>query len=265
MPEIRVASFNQLTDELYAESWKPPLGRFRSNFAFRGMDGAGDDLTTTLCRLGGSYIRGEGHLLRNFRKFAHKDAALGDSIWNGLTLAQHHGLPTRLLDWTFSPFVALHFATQDLDRFDADAVVWCVDYIQAHQLLPEPLKRVLKDEQADVFNTEMLERAAETLASFDRLATDGQFVIFFDPPSLNDRIVNQSALVSMMSSPSVQLDDWLESHAELFRRIIIPAQLKWEIRDKLDQANITERVLFPGLDGLSRWLKRYYSPRADRK
>jgi len=51
-----------------------------------------------------------------------------------------------------------------------------------------------------------------------------------------------------------------DDHPELHRRITLPATLKWEVRDKLDQANINERVLFPGLDGLSRWLARYYTP-----
>ena len=85
--------------------------------------------------------------------------------------------------------------------------------------------------------------------------------MFFEPPSLDDRIVNQFALFSMMSSPTARLDRWLEAHPELYKRLIIPKELKWEVRDKLDQANITERVLFPGLDGLSSWLKRYYTPK----
>jgi hypothetical protein len=66
-----------------------------------------------------------------------------------------------------------------------------------------------------------------------------------------------------MSSPSAQLDRWLAKHPDLYGRIIIPKALKWEIRDKLDQANITERTLFPGLDGLASWLKRQYTPRSN--
>jgi hypothetical protein len=73
--------------------------------------------------------------------------------------------------------------------------------------------------------------------------------------------VNQFALFSMMSSPSARLDGWLlRQRPDLVRRIMISAKLKWEVRDKLDQANITERVLFPGLDGLGRWLRRHYMP-----
>ena len=66
--------------------------------------------------------------------------------------------------------------------------------------------------------------------------------------ALDDRIVNQHALFSLMTDPTALFNEWLESNDNLFFRIIIPASLKWEIRDKLDQANITERVLFPGLD-----------------
>ena len=64
-----------------------------------------------------------------------------------------------------------------------------------------------------------------------------------------------------MNRPEALLSDWLLQNSDLYFRLILPASLKWEIRDKLDQANITERVLFPGLDGLSVWLKRHYSPR----
>jgi len=86
-------------------------------------------------------------------------------------------------------------------------------------------------------------------------------VLFVEPPSFDARIVNQYALFSVVSPAETPLDEWLAAHPELTRRVVIPAELKWEVRDKLDQANVTERVLFPGLDGLSRWLARYYTPR----
>lgn len=259
MQDIRASSWNELIERLYEGSWQDPLSRYRSNFAFRGLSDASWNLKTGLIRLGPVDHRLEGHLLRNFRKYARR-APGGDSIWNWLALAQHHGLPTRLLDWTYSPYVALHFATDSLERFCADGVVWCVDFVETNKLLPKRLKEILEEEGSNAFTVEMLDRAAANLQAFDRQARD-EFVIFFEPPSLDDNIVNQFALFSMMSSPKARLDSWLESHPNLFRRLVVPAELKWEVRDKLDQANITERVLFPGLKGLSRWLKRYYTTR----
>jgi FRG domain len=257
--DTRVSSWEELQSKLYEGSWQEGLERFRSPFAFRGIANANLPPATTLSRLGGEYERREQSLLRNFRKYAHRNAVHIDSLWNWLALAQHHGLPTRLLDWTFSPYVALHFATVDPIEWKNPAAIWCVDLLKIKQHLPQRLKRLLKEEDSDVLTIEMLDRAAPTLKAFEKLSRKS-FVVFFEPPSLDDRIVNQSALFSVMSQASGQLKQWLYARPQLFHRIIVPAELKREIRDKLDQANVNERVLFPGLDGLSQWLTRYYSP-----
>ncbi|HEV8687103.1 MAG TPA: FRG domain-containing protein [Gaiellaceae bacterium] len=262
MRELRVSSWIELHERLFEDSWQESLGRHRSNEAFRGRGWVGEGLATTLQRLGGESAALEVQLLRNFRKYAHRGDVPYDSIWNWLALGKHHGLPTRLLDWTYSPYVALHFATASLERYDQDGIVWAVDYVRAHELLPDPLRDVLRAEGANVFTAEMLERVARGLRELDVLADDNEFVVFLEPPSLDDRIVNQYALFSLMSGPDASFDAWAELHDELVRKLVIPAELKWEIRDKLDQANITERVLFPGLDGLSAWLRRYYLPRS---
>jgi hypothetical protein len=257
--DIRVSNWSELQSSLYEGSWQPDLKRFRSPFAFRGLPDLGCGPESTLLRLGGEYQKREQSLLRNFRKYAQRINTQADSLWNWIALAQHHGLPTRLLDWSFSPYVALHFATVDPEFWQHAAVVWCVNCRKAKAYLPRKLQKLLEEEDSDVLTSEMLDRAAPTLQAFDRLSRK-PFVAFFEPRSLDDRIVNQAALFSVTSSASLSLVSWLSDCTELFHRIIIPANLKQEIRDKLDQANINERILFPGLDGLSQWLTRYYSP-----
>jgi hypothetical protein len=258
---VRPRSWSELIEALYASGWNESLGRYRLPYAFRGHPRADEDLSSSLVRLAAgrpNVARLELHLLRNFRKYAHGQTG-ADTIWHWLALGQHRGLPTRLLDWTYSPFVALHFATANLAHMDRDGVVWAIDFVAANRFLPRRLKRILAAEGSDTATTDMLGRF-EQLRDFDRLART-PFVVFLEPPSLDPRIVNQFALFSLMSSPQASLDDWLARHRALAKRILVPASLKWEIRDKLDQANINERVLFPGLDGLSRWLTRYYWPK----
>jgi hypothetical protein len=258
--EHRVTTWIELQESLFAGSWNEDLRRFRTSFAFRGVPDARHDLSTSLNRHEGAFAPVERDLLRAFRKYARAGTQPCESIWDWLALAQHHGLPTRLLDWTFSPYVALHFLTENPEQYGMDGAVWCVDYHETNQLLPQPLQTQLKEEGADVFTAEMLGTVAGELSTFDRM-TKHPFVLFFEPPSLDDRIVNQFALFSVMNGPKLRLDTFLESQKRGVSRLIVPASLKWEVRDKLDQANVTERVLFPGLDGLSRWLRRYYGPR----
>jgi hypothetical protein len=131
--------WNDLTDHLFGGSWREDLGRFRSTNVFRGLSCAAWDLRPSLSRPSRDYVNVENHLLRAFRKYARQDSVPYDSIWNLLAVAQHHGLPTRLLDWTYSPFVALHFASDKEERYHEDGVVWCVDVAKTNEYLPPPM------------------------------------------------------------------------------------------------------------------------------
>lgn len=257
--DIVVDSWIELQSILFDHTWDENIHRFRSSYVYRGTWNKSFDLSTSITRIGSQYDKLEPHLLRNFRKYAYDNSnPTGDSIWNWLAVAQHHGLPTRLLDWTYSPYVALHFATEDLSKYDHDGCVVCINYVKTSEYLPVPLKRVLEEEGSNVFTPEVLEPIAPSLKALKSFKEE-EFVVFLEPPSLDARIVHQYALFSMMSDVKAELSQWLKQHPDLYFRVVIPAKLKWEIRDKLDQANITERVLFPGLSGLSQWLKRHYT------
>lgn len=276
--EVVAKSWENLISLLYENDWDPSINRHRSSIVFRGMAMSHWSMKTSLMRLGGNYSVLEKHLLRNFRKYAHRDVVERDSFWHWLAVAQHHGLPTRLLDWTYSPFVAMHFATDNLRHMNEDGAIWCVDIKLAHRYLPPILQEAIEGEGSYVFTIDMLAALEKIRDDFPSLVAENAikntkllrdlgdldalsappFALFMEPPSIDDRIVNQFALFSAISDPKCTMDEWLTTRPQIYRKVVIPAGLKWEVRDKLDQANINERVIYPGLDGLSKWLSRHY-------
>jgi hypothetical protein len=87
-------------------------------------------------------------------------------------------------------------------------------------------------------------------------------MLLWEPPSLDQRIASQRGYLSIINSPTARQTDFLMAHSrknrDLVIRIVLDAAMKSEARDMLDQSNVSERSLFPGLPGLCSWLKRYY-------
>lgn len=268
--EIHVRSWDELIKVLHSprivkSRGTTDGGHRRSPYVFRGMSDATWQLVTSLERLGSAPADIEGPALRGFSKYATTGTFRRNSDWERLAVAQHNGLPTRCLDWTVAPLVAAHFATVERQHFKADGVIWCVEAtILRNHLLPPKLLNQLKAERAWVYNVPLLDETFPRLGDFDATAkTGGDAMMFFEPPSIDARIQNQFAILSVMNGASKSHHRYLQTnarHPKFVRRITIDSSAKPEIRDMLDQNNITERMLFPGLPGLCDWLRRYYGP-----
>ena len=128
----RINTLNELKDLVFEQVRNQENGRFRSSYFYRGMPDASFDLSTSLMRnCGDKASELETPLLENFIKYVSiEDPTIDESIWKAMIIGQHHGLPTRLLDWSHSTLVALHFANteSDLSCLDKrDCVVWRID------------------------------------------------------------------------------------------------------------------------------------------
>jgi len=254
-------TWSEVYEALFADTYNPRTARYKSRYAFRGVSSASYHLETSLMRLGGEYPKVEAHLLRQFMKYAYRYIPEKHNHWHWLSMAQHYGLPTRLLDWTYSPDVALHFATANTATFDRDGAVWKVNYKKLHERLPPIYRGVIQDQNTWILTVDLLEEMFKNLNELDAAGhAKGNFLLFFEPPSIDQRLFNQFAYFSIASRPDLVMDKLLELHPDAWYKIIIPKELKWEIRDKLDQKNMSERTLFPDLNGLAIWLKRYYLP-----
>ncbi|HEX6643737.1 MAG TPA: FRG domain-containing protein [Gemmatimonadales bacterium] len=262
--DIRIASLSELIDAVTPRAPERESGRRRNYVIYRGMADARAPLLTSLDRLSGPTPHGkahlEAHILRNFLRYSKPYVGGDEEEWELLFTAQHHGLPTRLLDWSYSPLVAAHFATLDPTP-RGDRVIWQLDWRRMHERFGlTPLAFLVQD-----LTAELERRGIGSLFEFfERSADAPPFACMLEPPALDRRITVQSAAFTITSDTSRAFGDFLAEHGigDALRRLVIPGAAVDLIRDQLDICAIDERRLFPDLDGVAREVRRYYASSA---
>lgn len=257
MKEIVVNSFEELQNLVFKDCYDKKIHRYRNDYVYRGVSDDNYPLITTLYRECKHNLELENNIIRSFKKYGFDELKDIHSFWQMLATGQHFGLPTRLLDWTYSPLVAAHFVTVNLNDYDKDGAIYCIDTNDSLKTLPKQLKDEVTSKNTSTFTVSSLERNAKNLRELKALS-DKPFFLFFEPASADNRMINQYSLFSVCSDASVLISDLLEEDSSLYK-IIIPKKNKLEIRDKLDYINISERVIYPGLDSVCSWIARRYA------
>ena len=211
---VTIKSFHDFHDIIQGNRFKPII--------YRGVKDAKFHLIPKIGRvpMREGYDRREEELYM-FNMFKHQSIQYLTSIpnddWEWLALAQHHGLPTRLLDWTNNPLVALYFAVAE--RFNEDSTVF------TYYDVPD-------------INLKMSQSPFEYSS-----------IVRFVSPYISPRIAAQSGLFTIHPEPEVPL---INEHVS---KIIIPQELRRDFKQMLHNYGINRATLFPGLDGLAQHLE----------
>lgn len=234
------------------------FGHFREPVWYRGHSVADWALLPKVCR---PAIRGktprakyEQAMAIHFKRFAPLRAASipGELDFAGwIALMQHHGLPTRALDWTESALVASYFATTARSHLKQDAVVWV--------LAPRALNRAFLGQDVILTASDDYGRMATMLPlvsvppdqgdASELAALLASGVVSFEPTEVHLRMLVQQSRFTLHGS-----DTDLREHArahEFLGRIEIPSALKVQIAQSLASAGIRRSTVFPDLDNLS--------------
>lgn len=207
-------------------------------------------------------------LLGRFQQYAHsylRHVPAMDDLSSWLALMQHHCAPTRLLDCTESPYVAMYFAveTKANERRPREEVfhsaVWAIDLLWLETKGRELLQ------SKGVVPLPVDSSPAETAAYTNRILreTEAPVIVRINPPMSNSRLFAQRGvflckllhqasfgqiLMTMMMNPE-------PAGQPVIRKLEIEGGLRIEFLKRLRAMNIHRASLFPGLDGLGLSLK----------
>lgn len=256
--------------EVELDSWGDIRKYDRRKWIYRGQSDARLPLSTALerCCVARSIDPKDRHafedrLFREFRRGYHQYASrvpTKDRQLEWFSIMQHHGSPTRLLDFTYSIYVAAYFA---LERSaDGPASVWALNSVWAHRASLRQLGRHGKDigDLPNLF-TESEEPRVSSLI-FERPQVAMAWPI--NPFYLTERLRLQKGVFLASGDISQSMMDNLAALAdagqtsEVFLKIVIPQSLRMEALRELFHMNISQTTLFPGLDGYAKSLGVYH-------
>jgi hypothetical protein len=239
MESITIKNWDELLKQIQSPEYD------ESSRIFRGVASSEHKLRPKIgrdlaCRFNYSKSR-EKSLYERFKQFAALfRAGRSDNPWEDIAIAQHHGLPTRLLDWTFNPLVAAWFALEN--RFPP---------VRAKEEWGSAIQPVSKAPSA-VYVTRLPKQV--NIERFpDPLGVVGDFS--FLPPHATSRIAVQSGVFTVHGKPN---EDWDDGNTTVLLLDF----------NREDSMNATRRLLrfgmhryalFPDLDGLSDYLRFRYN------
>ena len=248
--------FRTPLQEIRIESWKNfqeiVAGPQHRSWAFRGHADASWPLFSTLSRYLTSFNvhkkywpQQEQRILRIFRRKAHllldHIPDENDSLqW--LALMQHHGAPTRLLDFTWSPYVAAFFA---LERATKDAAIWALFPPGASNVKVRTIRASQKIEEGEI--------GPCVRGNYEKyfLYNEQAIVLIGEPDRMNQRLIAQSGTFAVPGLLDKPVEEIFPSN--MMRKFVLAtSQMRRQAMQELYNMNIKQDTLFPGLDGLAR-------------
>jgi hypothetical protein len=234
-------------------------GAFK-NWAFRGQQDATWPMESSLSRhlltrhIHQSLWREqEERTIRIFRRKAHlflQHLPGSDDIFEWVALMQHHGAPTRLLDFTWSPYVAAFFA---LEHARGDAAIWAVNPQELYRRQP-PGRRHLPPKMIDGYSE--VSTSPRQKGIFERVYLPGTAAIaqLAEPLMMNQRLIAQQGTFLIPGRLDQPVEVILQEYGDC-DSLLVQFTLSPDVRDEamreLLNMNITNATLFPGLDGLA--------------